>query len=151
MNYINHLNTIFQRDLEKLKTEINAYQDETKLWVIDQEIKNCGGNLCLHLVGNLNTFIGGDLGNTGYVRQRDLEFSQKDVSRETLIDMVGETQQMIDKTLKLLAPERLDEMSHRSTSSHKEMTIGFFLMHLATHLAYHLGQVNYHRRLLDQA
>ncbi len=150
MEYISYLNTIFQRDLEKLKKEINAYQEEAQLWIVDKDIKNCGANLCLHIVGNLNTYIGADLGDTGYVRQRDLEFAQKDVPRATLIAMVNNTQAMIDQTLKQLAVERLEEKSHRSTSSHKEMTIGFFLMHLATHLAYHLGQVNYHRRLLDK-
>jgi len=71
------LQLLFDRDLEKLKTEINAYQNQNTIWLIDKNIANSAGNLTLHLIGNLNTYIGAGLGNTAYRRDRDLEFSAK--------------------------------------------------------------------------
>jgi len=82
---------IYNRDLEKLKDEINSYHHEKNLWIINRDITNSAGNLCLHIVGNLNAFIGTVLGNTNYKRQRDLEFSLKDVPRSTLIQQVKRT------------------------------------------------------------
>lgn len=139
---------IFNRDLNKLKEEIKAYKIESNLWIIDKEVANCSGNLCLHLIGNLNHFIGAELGGTGYVRKRDLEFSLKDVSRDELLRQVDETMTIVESTLNKLTPEDL-EKEYRRRVFEDYMTTGYFLVHLSTHLAYHLGQINYHRRLLD--
>ena len=49
------LQSLFKRDLQKLRTEIESYKKEENIWVVDKEISNTAGNLCLHLVGNLNT------------------------------------------------------------------------------------------------
>lgn len=147
---LQNLQSIYQRDLAKLKKEILAYQDEQNLWRIDKNITNCGGNLCLHLVGNLNHFIGAYLGNTGYVRQRSLEFSLKDVPRATLIEQIEATAIMIDQTLQQLTEADLAK-EYPIIVFKEKMTTGWFLMHLTTHLTYHLGQINYHRRLLDAA
>ena len=139
---------IFNRDLNKLKEEIKAYKVESNLWIIDKEVANCSGNLCLHLIGNLNHFIGAELGGTGYVRKRDLEFSLKDVPRDKLLKQVDETMTIVESTLNKLTPEDL-EKEYRRRVFEDYMTTGYFLVHLSTHLAYHLGQINYHRRLLD--
>ena len=139
---------IFNRDLNKLKEEIKAYKVESNLWIIDKEVANCSGNLCLHLIGNLNHFIGAELGGTGYVRKRDLEFSLKDVSRDELLRQVDETMTIVESTLNKLIQEDL-EKEYRRRVFEDYMTTGYFLVHLSTHLAYHLGQINYHRRLLD--
>lgn len=142
------LRLLFTRDLKKLKREIEAYENEDHLWIVEKSILNCAGNLCLHLVGNLNAYIGGELGKTGYVRQRDLEFSQKDVPKTELLKKVEDTQAMVDKVLSQLSPQLLKEEYPLHVFENK-MTTEFFLIHLATHLNYHLGQINYHRRLLD--
>jgi len=139
---------LFNRDLNKLKEEIKAYKVESNLWIIDKEVANCSGNLCLHLIGNLNHFIGAELGDTGYVRKRDLEFSLKDVSRDELLRQVDETMTIVESTLNKLTPEDL-EKEYRRRVFEDYMTTGYFLVHLSTHLVYHLGQINYHRRLLD--
>ncbi|MFK7813033.1 MAG: DinB family protein [Maribacter sp.] len=142
------LRKLFKRDLEKLKFEISAYTDEDNLWVIDKNITNCGGNLCLHLIGNLNAFIGAELGQSGYIRQRELEFSRKKVSKLELFSQIDETIEIIDNTLKKLPEEDL-ALEYPILVFKEKMTTGYFLVHLATHLTYHLGQINYHRRLLD--
>lgn len=139
---------LFTRDLNALKKEVNLYKKEENLWLLDKEVTNTAGNLCLHLVGNLKTFIGASLGNTGYIRQRDLEFSQKNIPRETLLQQVDETIVIVTNTLKTLTEADLQKEFVRRASEDK-MTTEYFLIHLTMHLSYHLGQINYHRRLLD--
>ena len=140
--------TLFTRDLNALKTEIEAYHTETNLWLTPEGLSNSAGNLCLHLVGNLNHFIGATLGHSGYIRQRELEFSLKDVPKAELIQQVEDTRQLVMSVLENLTETDLQsEYTHRVFG--EPMTTGFFLVHLSTHLAYHLGQINYHRRILD--
>lgn len=142
------LRSLFNRDLNKLKTEIEAYQNEENLWKIDKSIANSAGNLSLHLVGNINHFIGAQLGNTGYVRNRDLEFSLKDIPRTELIEKIEATVAMIDSVLPQLSEENLKK-EYPLVVFENKMTTDYFLIHLVAHLDYHLGQINYHRRLLD--
>ncbi len=145
---IETLKTLFKRDLDKLWQEISLYKDETRLWVTDRSIANSAGNLCLHLIGNLNTYIGAEIGKTGYVRNRDLEFSQKDVPREKLLSMIKATKEMVETGLTMLKEEDLEKEYPLLVFAEKTST-GYFLIHLTVHLGYHLGQINYHRRLLD--
>lgn len=143
------LKSLFTRDLNKLKLEIEQYKDEQKIWLIDQAILNSAGNLCLHLVGNLNTFVGAELGKTGYVRDRPLEFSTKYVPGTELINKVEATIKVVNETLDLLTDEDMEREYPQVKVVEGGSSIGFMLVHLSTHLAYHLGQINYHRRLLD--
>jgi len=142
------LKTLFRRDLEKLMEELSLYTNESKIWYIEKGISNSAGNLALHLVGNLNTYIGLYLGNTGYVRNRELEFSQKDVPRDVLIKMIADTIVVIDQALDVVTPEQVEALYPIEIFGGPIYT-GHFLVHLSGHLMYHLGQVNYHRRLLD--
>ncbi|MRX41072.1 DUF1572 domain-containing protein [Flavobacterium sp. LC2016-23] len=145
---IETLKSLFDRDLTKLKLEIESYQNETQIWAIDKNISNSAGNLCLHLIGNINTYIGGEIGKTGYLRNRELEFSLKDIPKAELIQKIEDTILVVQKAFDTLTPSDLDAI-YPLVVFEKEMTTGFFLVHLSTHLAYHLGQINYHRRLLD--
>ena len=145
---IETLKKIFQRDLEKLKQEIIAYNNESNLWRIEKGIANSSGNLCLHLVGNLNTYIGAEIGKTGYVRDRDREFSQKNIPKDELVKMIEDTITVVANGLNKLKEEDLEKEYPLLVFKEKTST-GYFLIHLTVHLGYHLGQVNYHRRLLD--
>ena len=145
---IRSLKTLFLRDLNKLRKEIELYKEERKLWIIDKNISNSAGNLCLHLIGNLNTYIGKELGGTAYIRNRDLEFSQKDIPQAELLKQIDETIVVVDKALDKVTDQQLEEEYPVIVFADK-MTTGFFLVHLVAHLDYHLGQINYHRRLLD--
>lgn len=140
---------LFKRDLEKLKQEINLYNDETKLWVVEEGIANSAGNLCLHLIGNLNTYIGAEIGKTGYIRHRELEFSLTNISRTGLIEKIESTIMVVESSLILLKEEELEKEYPLLVFTEKTST-GYLLIHLAVHLGYHLGQINYHRRLLDK-
>ncbi len=139
---------LFKRDLNKLIVEINSYTNESNLWIVDKAISNSAGNLCLHLVGNLKTFIGANLANTGYIRHRDLEFSLKNVPRVKMIEQVEETITIVEMALKKLTTADLQK-EYVPQVFDKPMTTEYFLIHLSMHLSYHLGQINYHRRLLD--
>ena len=139
---------IFERDLNKLKDEINLYKDEESLWIVMGEVSNSSGNLCLHLIGNLNHFIGALLGETGFVRDRESEFSSKNVSREELSENIEKTIKTVVESLDKLSDEDFDKdfpIEKHGTAQ----KIDYILLHLLTHLNYHLGQINYHRRLLQ--
>lgn len=142
------LKSLYTRDLNKLKEEIEAYQNEDSMWKTDKNVANSGGNLCLHLVGNLNTFIGAELGKSGYIRNRELEFSLKNIPRAELIEKVEKTLDVVVLTLDKLSTEDLEKEYPLEALGYK-MTTEYFLIHLFGHLSYHLGQINYHRRLLD--
>ena len=145
---IKTLKALFRRDLNKLRKEIELYQQEAAIWVVDKNIANSAGNLCLHLVGNLNTYIGAELGKSGYVRHRELEFSLKDIPTSELLKQIDETIQAVEKGLDKVTDKQLDEEYPLLVLAEKTTT-AYFLVHLLAHLGYHLGQINYHRRLLD--
>ncbi|SDF83169.1 DinB family protein [Epilithonimonas hungarica] len=145
---IESLKSLYNRDLNKLKLEIESYKSEESIWKIDKNISNSAGNLCLHLVGNLSTYIGAELGNSGYVRHRDLEFSSKDIPKTELLEKIKSLIEIVDSTLNQLSDEDLKKDYPTEALGYK-MTTGYFLIHLLSHLDYHLGQINYHRRLLD--
>ncbi|MBV4360651.1 DUF1572 family protein [Pinibacter aurantiacus] len=143
------LRTLFNRDLNRLRSEIEQYKNEEDIWKIDGQIKNTAGNLCLHLVGNLNTYIGKELGKTGYVRNRELEFSLKNVPRKELLEKIDDTIAMINQTFEWLDEKAL--AAEYPVLVFEEMTsTEYLLVHLTTHLTYHLGQINYHRRLIEE-
>lgn len=145
---IDTLKTLFNRDLKQLITEIKQYKIEADIWKTRGQINNSAGNLCLHLVGNLNTYIGKELGKTDYLRNRELEFYSKDLPRQELIQKVENTIEMINHTLNNL-DENLLETEYPILVFDNKTSTEYLLVHLTTHLAYHLGQINYHRRLIE--
>ncbi len=121
------------------------YKDESAIWKITGEIKNPFGNLCLHICGNLNTYLGAALGNTGYVRDRDLEFLKKNVSREELLKGIDETKEMIENVFENF----IFDSKYPDDSFGPDITNLDVILILISHLNYHLGQINYHRRILN--
>lgn len=142
------LKTLFVRNLDQLKLEIESYKNEADLWKTTPEIANSGGNLCLHLIGNLNHFIGATLGKTGYIRQRDLEFSEKNILKEVLIQNIENTIQIVSNTLDNLNENDFKQEFPSEVFGNK-MATQDFLTYLTTHLTYHIGQINYHRRFIN--
>ena len=78
---------ILCRDLDRLAEQIRAYEDDASLWRVEGRTKNSGGTLARHLVGNVEHFVGAVLGGTGYVRDRDGEFSQRNLPRPESADL----------------------------------------------------------------
>jgi len=141
------INKVMQKHLQQLKKEISSYANGSDLWLMEGEIPNSAGNLCLHLCGNLQHYVGTVLGNTGYIRDRPAEFSTKDVPAEELQVLIDTTMEVIANTLGNLEDKSLTN-DYPEQIFGTPMTIEFFLIHLTSHLGYHLGQINYHRRLL---
>lgn len=142
------LKILFNRDLKRLITEIEQYSTDANLWKIKGQINNSGGNLCLHLIGNLNTYICKELGKIEYIRHRELEFSLKDIPRQELIQKIENTIEIIDETLNNF-DENLLEAEYPILVFDEKTSNEYLLVHLTTHLTYHLGQINYHRRLIE--
>lgn len=140
---------IMTRDLTSLENEVSAYPDDASVWKIGGEVKNSAGTLVTHLVGNLEHYVGAVLGGSGYVRDRDREFSERDVPRSELAARVAACRDRVRATLEGISDEAMaapfpGELppAAQGASTH------LFLLHLSGHLMWHLGQVNYHRRLL---
>lgn len=138
----------FERDLNKLIEEISLFRSEEDIWKTKEGITNSAGNLTLHLIGNLNHFIGSGLGKTGYLRNRDNEFSLKNIPRQKLTEDILEVKKVIHHTLTHLSMEDLKK-EFPSLKSEERITVKARLINLLTHLNYHLGQINYLRRILN--
>lgn len=146
---IQTLKLLFYRDLNRLRNEIELYQNEKTLWCIENNIANSAGNLCLHLIGNLNTYIGNEIGKINYIRNREHEFTLKNISRVELLNKIDETILIVSNSLDMLTNEELIK-EYPLIVFDKVTSTEYLLVHLTTHLTYHLGQINYHRRLLDK-
>ena len=146
--FIQSLQDVLIRDLDKLADDLKQYPSEESLWQVDGLIKNSAGNLCLHLCGNLQHFIGTVLGKTSYIRNREAEFATRNVPREKLLAEIAQTKKALEATLPTLTEAQL-KSKYPVDLLGKPMTTLYFLLHLAAHLGYHLGQLNYHRRLTN--
>ena len=140
------LESILVRDLTTLRLEIEAYPSDADLWRLVPGISNSGGTLALHLCGNLQHFIGAILGKTGFVRNRDAEFGLREVPRAELLRHVDQAIAAVKGTLPRLSPAEL-EGTFPEPVAKTRLATGDFLTHLATHFTYHLGQLDYHRRV----
>ncbi len=142
------LQNVLLKDLEAVRNELQAYQREENLWISLPGLSNSGGNLVLHLTGNLCHFIGAQLGGTGYVRNRDAEFGEVNVLRSTLEEHIDGTVAVVSEALSSLDETKLAEPYPLEIEGTQIQT-GMFLARLVSHLAYHLGQINFHRRTIE--
>lgn len=142
-----HLSALFLRDLPKLRVEIEGYTNEEDIWKVPEGINNSAGNLSLHICGNLRYYIGTILGGDGYVRDREFEFNGR-CDLTTLLDEIEATHKVLGTVLSAM-DEGVPEKVYPIEMFGGPINTGFFLMHLYGHMNYHLGQVNYHRRLIE--
>ena len=141
------LRGVIRRDLRALKREVLAYPTDADLWATPPGVSNSGGNLALHVAGNLRHFVGDALGGSGYVRDRDSEFARRNQGRREVAAELDAAEAEVADALAALPDDRLREPFPGDPGGTRVMT-GDFLAHLAVHLGYHLGQVDYHRRLV---
>ncbi len=146
-NFKNGVKEIILRELDNLFKEINLYSNEAELWKVSGQISNSAGNLCLHICGNLQHFIGAVLGNTDYQRNRDYEFSARGIKREELLAEIVKAKAAVAAGIDNVKAEVLLGNYPLPFQNQTVKTVSI-LIHLTAHLQYHLGQVNYHRRLL---
>ena len=139
------LQTLLLRELRAVRREIEAYPDDASVWRQIPGLPNTGGTLALHLAGNLQHFLGAILGRDGYKRDRDAEFSRRNVTRKELVATIDQAIASVDRTLRTLTDDALTA-TYPEPIANRKVSTGMFLVHLASHLAYHLGQLDYHRR-----
>lgn len=139
------LSRVLVRDLEGFRREIELFPDEPSLWRTLPGITNPAGTLALHVCGGLKHFVGAVLGQTGYVRDRDAEFSRRNATRADLVAEIASTIAVVTATLSRLSPDSLSA-PYPVAVNKVQLSTGLFLLHLATHLTFHLGQAGYLRR-----
>lgn len=141
------LGIVLARELRAFAREIDLFPDDTLVWKTVPGITNSAGNLALHVCGNLHHFVGRGLGQTGYVRDRDREFSRRSGSRAELVAEIQKTAGMIERVLPGLSDAALAR-DYPEPLYGMTLKTGLFLLHLSAHLAHHLGQAGYLRRAL---
>jgi uncharacterized damage-inducible protein DinB len=144
---IDDVRRVLVRELGTIAAELEAYPDDASVWACPPGLPNAAGTLALHLVGNLRYFVGARLGGTGYVRDRAAEFATRGVSRADLRAQVDAAVQEVGDALARLTPAHLDERFPEPIGG-VHLSTGRFLQHLVAHTGYHLGQLDYHRRVV---
>ena len=147
MTALSDLSRLLGRELATLRDEVLAYPDDASVWALPAGVPNSAGTLSLHLAGNLRYYVGAQLGATGYVRDRDAEFTQRNVPRDELVQLIERTADEVTRTLAALDPAVLSDMYPLEVGGLRLETQRF-LFHLEAHFAYHLGQIDYHRRVV---
>ena len=142
------LSELYERDLRKLIEEIKLFKTEDDIWKVSGSIKNTSGNLALHIIGSLNFHIGTTLADTGYIRHRELEFTDKRIERKIIVEQLEELIPMIINTLGQLTLEQMESPFPRFFDK-ENATKSYVLTQMLLHINYHLGQVNYLRRMLE--
>ena len=138
---------ILQRELGAVRRSVEVYPDDASLWAERRGLPNAGGTLVLHVAGNLQHFIGAVLGASGYRRDRDAEFSRRGVSRDDLLAEIDAASEAVDLGMSAISDEAM-AAPYPEAISGRAVATGDYLVHLASHLAYHLGQLDYHRRVV---
>src|SRR5262245_57822402 len=139
------LSLLLVREIEGVRREIELYPDDTSLWRTLPGATNSAGNLALHVAGNLQHYVGAVLGGTGYQRNRDAEFSRRSGTRAEILVELDAALKAVRGVLPMLSADRLDA-PYPETVNGSAVRTGLFLCHLATHAAFHLGQLGYLRR-----
>lgn len=138
---------ILDRDLRALAREVAAYPDERALWVTPPGVLNSAGTLALHLAGNVRHYFGARLGRTGFVRDRPAEFAARDVPRDTILYEIEQARAAVRAAAARVGADVLDQ-DFPDVVGGVRVATGEYLIHLVSHFAYHLGQLDYHRRLV---
>ncbi len=148
MNTATELAALFRRDLTRLMQELEAFPNDQAVWQTQPGVTNSAGNLALHLEGNLREYVGRQLGGVAYVRQRDQEFSGKGVSAADLVARISEVREIVPRAIAALTAAQWDAVAAEKIGGKTVCSNGQFLLHLFGHFSYHLGQIDYLRRML---
>lgn len=146
MDTAQELAELFRRDITRLLQELTSFPDDGTLWRTLPGVSNSAGNLALHLEGNLREFVGRQLGGVDYHRQRDVEFTSTGLSIDDLVTKMTKVKELIPSVVSRLSRSEL-EATYPEEVLGKRLSTQEFLIHLYGHLNYHLGQIDYLRRI----
>ncbi len=139
------LESLIVRELRAVRRELEAYPDDASVWREIPGVPNTGGTLALHVAGNLRHFLGAILGKDGYVRNRDAEFARRAAPRGELLAGIDAAIESVERALRGLPDDAL-AAAYPEPIAKRTVSTAVFATHLAVHLAYHLGQIDTHRR-----
>jgi uncharacterized damage-inducible protein DinB len=145
--FATHVTTMLTRELRALARELEAYPDDDAVWRTYPGVLNSAGTLVLHLTGNIQHYVGAVLGGTEYRRDRTAEFARRDVPRRELVGEIERTIAAVRHALPLLTDKVLHG-DYPQAVADRTVATDEFLLHLVSHLSWHLGQVDYHRRMV---
>ncbi len=148
MSTAKDLATFFHRDLTRLGQQIEAFRNDEALWRTLPGVSNAAGNLALHIEGNLREYVGRQLGKLPYSRNRELEFSLRGLSKHELGTRIAELRRSIPSIIEELSSEQM-EMEYPEVVLEIAISTQEFLIHLYGHMNWHLGQIDYLRRILS--
>jgi len=140
--------TLLTRELQAFEREVELFPDNESVWRTVPGITNSAANLALHIAGNLQHFVGAVLGGSGYVRQRDLEFSRRSGTREEIIGELRKAAEVVRHVVPDLTPNSLERIYPEPVAGGRSIRTDLFLLHLCAHASFHLGQAGYLRRAL---
>lgn len=122
--------------------ELAAPLSDEQFWAKPFAFGNSFGHLVLHLTGNLNYYIGARIANTGYVRDRPLEFS--DSTRPSKAEVLQKFDQAIEMVLSTIFSQTAEDWSREYTAAGADAHDRFgIVLACATHLHHHVGQMMY--------
>jgi uncharacterized damage-inducible protein DinB len=145
--FVYGIRLVLVRELTAFQREIEMFPDDELVWTAPPGISNSAGNLALHVAGNLQHFVGAILGGSGYVRTREREFSRRSGTRAELVQELARASEVVSRVLPGVPTEALSRTFPDRVYG-IEVPTRLFLLHLVTHLAHHLGQTGYLRRVV---
>jgi len=147
---VSDLNTILVRDFERkyreaaktIRALVEPLTDE-QIWTRPYPYGNTIGHLLLHLTGNLSYYIGAEMGGTGYVRNRPLEFS--DTIHHPKAELLAKFDAAIATVAAVLQKQSESDWSTAYTAKGMEDGGDRFTAFLrcAAHISHHTGQIIY--------
>ncbi|MGH7639265.1 MAG: DinB family protein [Gemmatimonadaceae bacterium] len=140
---------LIARELRAVRREIEAYPDDASVWRAVPGLPNTAGTLALHVAGNLRHFVGAIVGGDGYVRDRDAEFARRDVPRSELLTGLDAAMAAVQRAL-ISVDDAVFRRPYPELIAKRKVSGADFMVHLVAHLAYHLGQIDYHRRVVTE-
>ncbi len=119
----------------------SSLSDE-QFWTKPFPYGNSFGHLILHLTGNLNYYIGAQIAQTGYVRDRPREFSE--TSRPSKAEALKKFDDAIDVVLQTIRSQKDEDWSKPYAAAGSDARDRFdMVLQCASHLHHHIGQMMY--------
>jgi DinB superfamily len=132
------------RDLARRARELAENLSEEQFWARPYPYGNSFGHLTLHLIGNLNYYIGAQIARTGYVRDREREFTEEaHPSKEEVLRRLDEAVELVIATLETQSVENWSDAYEAVGATDFVKNRFSIFLRCATHFHHHVGQMIY--------
>jgi hypothetical protein len=122
--------------------DLAASLTNTQFWQKPFPFGNSFGHLVLHLTGNLNYYMGAQIAQTGYVRDRPREFNDPNPpSKDEALRRFDDTVETVLKTIRAQSPEDWSaEFFGAGADASNRLAM---MTQCAAHMQHHIGQMIY--------